>query len=119
MRPVLFFDYDGTIHQALDIYETAVRDTVGWLNDRYTKEYGTDIIEIHRDAISEDDVCVIHDDLLATGGTTAAAWRLVQKFHPKKAYLSVIINLTDCPKLPEFPVEAPCHSLIEVIENPV
>ena len=87
--------------------------------ESYTKEYGTDIIEIHRDAITEDDVCVLHDDLRATGGTIAAAWRLVQKFHPKKAYLSFIIDLTDCPKLPEFPREAPCHSLIEVIENPV
>lgn len=46
MRPVLFFDYDGTIHQALDIYETAVRDTVDWLNDRYTKEYGIGATEM-------------------------------------------------------------------------
>ena len=35
----------------------------------YAKEYGVDTIELHRDAITEDDVVVIHDDLLATGGT--------------------------------------------------
>lgn len=39
----------------------------------YDKEYGKDTIQIHKDAISEDDVVLIHDDLLATGGTMAAA----------------------------------------------
>ncbi|MFG6389756.1 adenine phosphoribosyltransferase, partial [Muribaculum sp.] len=38
----------------------------------FEKEYGTDTIEIHRDAITPDDVVVLHDDLLATGGTMAA-----------------------------------------------
>ena len=35
----------------------------------YDKEYGKDVIEIHRDAITPDDIVVIHDDVLATGGT--------------------------------------------------
>ena len=52
----------------------------------YDKEYGKDIIEIHRDAITPDDVVVIHDDVLATGGTMAAAYerifRLKLKCHP-------------------------------------
>ena len=87
------------------------------ISETYTKEYGSDIIEIHRDAISEDDVCLLHDDLLATGGTIAAAWRLVEKFHPKKTYLSFIIDITDCPKLPEFPSDVPCHSLVQVQEG--
>ena len=39
----------------------------------YEKEYGADTIEMHRDAITPDDVVVIHDDLLATGGTMQAA----------------------------------------------
>ncbi|MBP5497767.1 MAG: adenine phosphoribosyltransferase, partial [Muribaculaceae bacterium] len=39
------------------------------LKKTYSKEYGTDTIEIHRDAITSDDVVVLHDDLLATGGT--------------------------------------------------
>ncbi len=38
----------------------------------YSKEYGTDVIEIHKDAITPEDVVVIHDDLLATGGTFAS-----------------------------------------------
>ena len=87
------------------------------ISETYTKEYGTDIIEIHKDAITGDDVCLIHDDLLATGGTIAAAWRLVEKFHPKATLLSFILDITDCPKLPEFPKDVPCHALVQVQEG--
>ncbi len=41
------------------------------IREEYKKEYGTDTIEIHRDAITPDDIVVIHDDVLATGGTMA------------------------------------------------
>ena len=64
----------------------------------YQKEYGTDTIEIHRDAITENDVVLLHDDLLATGGTMKAACDLVKKFHPKKIYVNFIIELAK-----EFP----------------
>lgn len=60
----------------------------------YTKEYGEDTIEIHKDSISENDVVLIHDDLLATGGSMRAAYDLVKKFHPKKVYINFIIELT-------------------------
>lgn len=59
----------------------------------YKKEYGTDTIEIHRDAITPDDVVVIHDDLLATGGTMLAAYELVEEMHPKKIYINFICGL--------------------------
>ncbi|MGM9704395.1 MAG: adenine phosphoribosyltransferase [Prevotella sp.] len=59
----------------------------------YEKEYGRDTIEIHRDAIDENDVVLLHDDLLATGGTMKAACDLVKKFHPKKIYCNFIIEL--------------------------
>ena len=59
------------------------------------KEYGPDTIEIHDDAITPDDVVLIHDDLLATGGTAKAAYKLVQHFHPKKVYMNFIIEITD------------------------
>lgn len=59
----------------------------------YEKEYGSDTIEIHRDAIDENDVVLLHDDLLATGGTMKAACDLVKKFHPKKIYCNFIIEL--------------------------
>ena len=61
----------------------------------YSKEYGADTIEIHKDAITEDDVVLLHDDLLATGGTMKAAVDLVKKFNPKKVYVSFIIEITD------------------------
>ena len=61
----------------------------------YAKEYGTDTIEIHRDAIDENDIILLHDDLLATGGTMKAACDLVKKFHPKKVYCNFIIELVN------------------------
>lgn len=59
----------------------------------YQKEYGVDTIQIHKDAICADDVVLIHDDLLATGGTMAAAVELVKKFGVKKVYVNFIIEL--------------------------
>lgn len=59
----------------------------------YAKEYGTDTIEIHSDAITPDDVVVIHDDLLATGGTMLAAYELVKSMNPKKVYINFICGL--------------------------
>lgn len=59
----------------------------------YTKEYGTDTIEVHKDAITPDDVVVIHDDLLATGGTMLAAYELVKSMNPKKVYINFICDL--------------------------
>ena len=54
------------------------------VQESYAKEYGIDTIEIHKDAINEEDVVLLHDDLLATGGTMKAACDLVRKFNPKK-----------------------------------
>ena len=65
------------------------------IKESFCKEYGTDSVEIHIDSITEDDVVLIHDDLLATGGTARAAYNLVQYFHPKKTYLNFIVEITD------------------------
>ena len=69
------------------------------VQESYAKEYGIDTIEIHKDAINENDVILLHDDLLATGGTMKAACNLVKKFHPKKIYCNFIIELNT--ELPE------------------
>ena len=61
----------------------------------YAKEYGIDTIEIHKDAIDENDIVLVHDDLLATGGTMKAACDLVKKFNPKKVYVNFIIELVN------------------------
>lgn len=65
------------------------------ISQTFTKEYGEDTIEIHSDAIDKNDVVLIHDDLLATGGTIKAAWDLVKKFNPKKCYMGFIIEIRD------------------------
>lgn len=79
----------------------------------YDKEYGKDTIEIHRDAITEDDIVVIHDDVLATGGTMAAAYNLVKQFNPKKIYVNFIIELTGLKGRDALPAEAEVTSLIK------
>jgi len=63
------------------------------VQESYSKEYGTDTIEIHKDSINENDVVLLHDDLLATGGTMRAAYNLVKKFNPKKIYVNFLIEL--------------------------
>ncbi len=62
--------------------------------ESYMKEYGKDTIEIHTDAITEKDVVLLHDDLLATGGSMLAAYNLVKQFNPKQTYVNFIIELT-------------------------
>jgi adenine phosphoribosyltransferase len=60
----------------------------------YELEYGSDVIEMHEDALNSEDVVLIHDDLLATGGTALAALRLVEKFRVKAVYFSFICDLS-------------------------
>ena len=65
------------------------------IQESFSKEYGTDTVEIHTDALCSDDVVLIHDDLLATGGTIKAAWNLVKKFNPKACYMNFLIEIRD------------------------
>lgn len=62
-------------------------------DEEYSLEYGTDKIEIHKDAITKDDVVLLHDDLLATGGTMKAACNLIEKMGARIAQISFIIEL--------------------------
>ena len=62
------------------------------VKEQFTKEYGVDTVEMHIDSIEPDDVVLIHDDLLATGGTAKATYKLVNHFHPKKVYMNFIIS---------------------------
>ena len=65
------------------------------IKESFSKEYGVDTVEMHIDSIDENDVVLIHDDLLATGGTAKATLKLVKHFHPKKVYMNFIIEITD------------------------
>jgi adenine phosphoribosyltransferase len=65
------------------------------VKESFSKEYGVDTIEMHLDSINENDVVLIHDDLLATGGTALAVYKLVKLFNPKKIYMNFIIEIKD------------------------
>jgi len=84
------------------------------LSVTYEKEYGKDTIEIHTDAIQPDDVVLIHDDLLATGGSALAASRLVEKFHPAKTYINFIIEIEDLKGRQVLPEGVEVTSIIKV-----
>ena len=65
------------------------------IKESFSKEYGVDTVEMHIDSITPDDVVLIHDDLLATGGTAKATYKLVQQFNPKKVYMNFIMEIHD------------------------
>jgi len=65
------------------------------ISHEYTLEYGTDTIEVHKDAISAEDNVLIVDDLIATAGTLEAAIKLVEKLGAKVAGCAVVIELPD------------------------
>ncbi len=64
------------------------------VSESYQLEYGTDSIEIHKDAISKGDRVLLHDDLLATGGTAEAACNLIAKLGGNVVQVSFIIELS-------------------------
>ena len=78
----------------------------------FDKEYGKDTIEIHRDAIGPDDVVVLHDDVLATGGTMAAAIKRGKSLNPKKIYVNFIIELSSLNGRAALPDDVEVSSLI-------
>jgi adenine phosphoribosyltransferase len=84
------------------------------ISETYGKEYGRDTIEIHKDAIDENDVVLIHDDLLATGGTMLAAYNLVKKLNPKKVMINFIIELKGLKGRDIFPEDAEIDCLLEL-----
>lgn len=76
------------------------------ISQEYALEYGTDKIEIHKDALCADDIVLIHDDLMATGGTMKAAYDLCKKLGVKKVYINCIIELVDLKGREVFPEDA-------------
>jgi adenine phosphoribosyltransferase len=83
------------------------------IEEKYSKEYGEDAIQIHADALDSSDVVVIHDDLLATGGTMLAAYKLVKKIGVKKVYINFLIELEDLEGRKIFPNDVEVESLIK------
>ena len=60
----------------------------------YKLEYGTDVIEMHVDAIEPTDRVLIHDDVIATGGTASACYRLASGFGAEVVGYAFLMELT-------------------------
>lgn len=87
------------------------------VSETYNKEYGTDTIEVHADAIEPGDVVLIHDDILATGGTASAAVKLMKQFNPKAVYVNFIIDITDVPRSAAIPDDIEVTSILSLSER--
>jgi adenine phosphoribosyltransferase len=59
----------------------------------YALEYGTDLLEIHKDAVENHDVVLVVDDVIATGGTAAASINLVERLGADVAGLAAVVEL--------------------------
>lgn len=80
----------------------------------YELEYGSDIVEMHSDAIKKGQRVVIHDDLIATGGTANAASELVLQLGGIIVGYSFIIELGFLNGIEKLSSRAPVHSLIRI-----
>ena len=84
------------------------------LSIEYSKEDGTDTVEIHSDALKADDVVLIHDDLIATGGTAAAIERLVRRFGVTKISVNFLIEIEELEGRKLFSPDVEVQSIIKV-----
>ncbi|MGH6737396.1 MAG: adenine phosphoribosyltransferase [Methyloceanibacter sp.] len=83
------------------------------IGQEYELEYGIDVIEMHEDAISPGEPVLLVDDLIATGGTAAAAVKLLRRLNADVVGAAFVIELPDLggrARLAELGVE--CHTLI-------
>jgi adenine phosphoribosyltransferase len=79
------------------------------VSESYELEYGTDTLEIHKDAIEPGDKVLLIDDLLATGGTIAASAKLIRSLGGEVNHAGFIINLPDlggCEKLTALDIQS-------------
>ncbi|MEQ3076456.1 adenine phosphoribosyltransferase [Bacteroides thetaiotaomicron] len=81
---------------------------------KYEKEYGYDSLQIHEDALTKEDVVLIHDDLLATGGTMLAAYDLVKGMGVKQIYINFIVELELLKGRANFPLDTNIISIIKL-----
>lgn len=83
------------------------------ISEEYSLEYGTDKLEIHKDAIEKGKTVIVIDDLLATGGTVAAACRLLKKAGAKVAAAAFIIELEDLNGRKNLPEDIEVISMVK------
>lgn len=80
----------------------------------YALEYGEDVIEMHRDAFAEGSQILIHDDLIATGGSAKAATKLVRELGGQVAGYSFIVELTSLKGREQLPKDVQKEILISL-----
>jgi len=78
----------------------------------YQLEYGSDSIEIHTGALNNDDVVLLHDDLLATGGSASAAIKLISKFEVKELHVNFLIELDFLNGVEKLPKTDSVYSMV-------
>ena len=83
------------------------------ISQKYKLEYGFDTIEVHEDAIMPDKNYIILDDLLATGGTSLAAYKLLRKKKAKIKGFAFLIELTDLAARKILPKEIEVFSVLK------
>ncbi|MEX0314094.1 MAG: adenine phosphoribosyltransferase [Allomuricauda sp.] len=79
------------------------------ISESYELEYGTDMLEIHTDAITPGEKVLIHDDVLATGGTASAVCKLVEKLGGEVVQCNFLIHLAflnGSDKLGDYPIKS-------------
>ena len=95
------FILGSLIAQELDLPFVPVRKSgklpYKTIREEYALEYGTASVEIHQDAVGPGERVLIHDDLLATGGTATAAGKLVRHLGAEVGGFSFLINLSFLP----------------------
>ena len=80
----------------------------------YDLEYGTDTLEIHKDALVEGDKVLIHDDLLATGGTAAATIKLVNNVAVSSIDMCFLCELEVLNGKEKFTKETPIYTIVSL-----
>jgi adenine phosphoribosyltransferase len=83
------------------------------LSQTYDLEYGTDTLEIHKDALKKGDKVVVVDDLLATGGTAAAACNLITKTGAEVVGCAFVIELPSLKGRNKLPKDTKVVSMVE------
>lgn len=84
------------------------------LKHSYELEYGTDSLEIHEDALQKGANVIIHDDLIATGGTALAAAELIKKLGGNITGFSFIMELKFLKGKNHLPADIPYHCILSV-----
>ena len=84
------------------------------IREEYALEYGSGVIEVHADALEPGDRVLIHDDVIATGGTASAAARLVERLGAEVIGFAFLIELRALRGRKQLPRETPVHVVLDV-----